>query len=176
MNTFGGIAISEARLLTETIVMSVLLLGLLVVSGFWLASFIHKSDVKGQRRLRNLKKQAKDDPGATQELERLKRKKRNKRKKNAKSIAGDVCLSVMLLGLALALTLLFVLPGWTDFILKDYQIYEGEFEVTKGNKMKYIDLDDGTSLIGGGGLDLGEHNGRVVYSKRTHTTMGVEAE
>ena len=164
-------------MLTETIVMSVLLLGLLVVSGFWLASFIHKSDVKGQRRLRNLKKQVKDDPGAAQELERLKRKKRNKRKKNAKSIAGDVCLSVMLLGLALALTLLFVLPGWTDFILKDYQIYEGEFEVTRGSsKPYYIDLDDGASLRGGGGLDLGEHNGRVVYSKRTHTTMGVEAE
>ncbi len=174
MNTFDGIAISETRLLTQNIIMSVLLLGLLVAAGFWLASCIKKSDVKGNKRKRNLRKRAKTDPAAEQELARLKRKKRNQRKRNAKSIVGSVCLGVIIAALAVTIALLFVLPGWIDFAIKDYMVYNGEFEVSRGNKLNYIDLDDGTELYGGGGLDVGEYNGRVVYSKRTHITMGAE--
>lgn len=174
MDTFNGIAISEARLLTQTIMMSVFLLGLLVAGGFWLASCIRKSDVKGKNRMRNLKKQAKNDSGAAQGLKRLKRKKRNQRKKNAKGIVGSICLGMIITALAVTISWLFVVPGWIDFAIKDYVVYNGEFEVSRGNKLNYIDLDNGTELYGGGGLDLGEHNGTVVYSKRTHITMGAK--
>ncbi len=176
MNVSCTIAILETRLLTQTIIMSVLLLGLLVAAGFWLASCVKKSDVKGKNRIRNLRKQAKNDPGAAQGLKRLKRKKKNQRKKNAKSIFGSVCLGIIIVSLSVTIAVLFVVPGWIDFAVKDYETYVGKFEVTQGNKLNYIDLDDGTSLHGGGGLDLGEYNGTVVYSKRTHITMGVDVK
>jgi hypothetical protein len=79
------------------------------------------------------------------------------------------------LSIVFALGVLFIclIPGWSDYIKKDYVVYEGSYEVTGvGGDMKII-LEDGTSLKEQSGLDEGEFEGRIVYSKRTKIPLGM---
>lgn len=67
-----------------------------------------------------------------------------------------------------------VIPGWTDYILKDYEIYDGEFEVVRYTRRNYIIFEDGTSISGSLGMERGTYNRKIVYSSRSKIALGVE--
>lgn len=111
-------------------------------------------------------------------LKKLARKEKKRRKERWKTLIEDSLIGLIIIG-ALAIALFWcVIPGWIDYIAKDYVVYEGEFEVEfevvrqTGNHA--IILEDGTRISGSLGLSDGEHNGQVVYTKRTEIALGVK--
>ncbi len=95
------------------------------------------------------------------------------RRGNSKIIPLKIVAAVLSIVFALGTLFICLIPGWSDYIKKDYVVYEGSYEVTGvGGDMKII-LEDGTSLKEQSGLDEGEFEGRVVYSKRTKIPLGM---
>jgi len=95
------------------------------------------------------------------------------RRGNSKIIPLKIVVAVWSIVFALGALFISLIPGWSDYIQKDYVVYEGSFEVTGvGGDMKII-LEDGTSLKEQRGLDEGEFEGRIVYSKRTKIPLGM---
>ena len=67
----------------------------------------------------------------------------------------------------------FFLPAWTDYVKKDYVVYDGDVEVEHYRRHYYTYLDDGTTLTGSLGLSEGKHNVTIVYSKRTEIALDI---
>ena len=139
-------------------------------------AFYNKEYLKNPKRIKVLRKRAVTDPIAKKRLEKIKRK----HKRNKKS-DGPNKITAFALVLILFLIVLFIcfIPGWTDYIKKDYVFYEGDFSVEHSWSYKYsinatITLDDGTELVGTLGLEEGEYTGKIVYSKRTEIALTVE--
>ena len=82
----------------------------------------------------------------------------------------------MLLVLVFVNLLVCVIPGWTDYITKDYAVYSGNVSVDKVLRTSQITLEDGTVLTGSLGLEKGQHNIQLVYSKRTKIALGMKQE
>ena len=165
----GGIKISEANLLAHTTVMSCIFL-LTVLLAIWaLIVFCKGNDKENKERIQKLKKRAETDPSVLKQLKNLKnRYQKNKRKI---LISGLLVESVLVI-LILVNLFLAVIPGWTDFVKKDYVVYEGEFEVYNYTREHYIILGDGTRLKGALGLDSGVYTDKIVYSPRSKFALG----
>lgn len=65
-----------------------------------------------------------------------------------------------------------VIPGWTDYIRKDYVVYTGEITVYNQMKRSRIELEDGTTIWGRGDFNEEDTYGTVVYSRRTKLFLG----
>ncbi len=165
----SGIKISEASLLTHTTVMSCILL-LTVLLAIWaLIIFCKDNDKENQERIQKLKHRAETDPSVLKQLANLKNRSQ---KSKRKAFVSALLVETFLIILILANLFFAVVPGWTDFVKKDYVIYEGEFEVYNYTCEHFIILEDGTRLKGALGLDSGTYNDKIVYSHRSKFALG----
>ena len=172
MNELAGIPISELRLLVETVVFTLLFSAALVAFGFAVYTQSNLSDRRKRRHLKRLRERAKTDETARLRLEKQERKQKARRKRNRRNILYDILILILCGGLCLALLLLAVIPGWTDYCRKDYVVYSGEFSVYAMPKHSRIRLPDGTTIWGRGNFDAEDTDGTLVYARRSKILMG----
>ena len=134
MNTFNGIPISDYRVLVHSIIFSILFLVLMIAFGFWLYISLTMKKTKERQRLRKLKEQAQTNETARRQLERIERKNKRRRQRNKDTIIADILVWSLTVCLATVILAWGVIPGWTDYIKKDYAVYTGE--ITVYNQMR----------------------------------------
>lgn len=169
---YNGVTINDTMLLVYNILFTFLLLLVLGVTVFAIRS-CRSSDAKKQREIRKkLEEKAKTDPYAKKKLDKMNRK-RNKSIKQ--EMFEKIFAFAVLTALSFTMLFFFFIPGWTDYVKKDYVVYEGTVTVTREyyRRHSYTYLDDGTCLTGRLGLDEGEHNVTIVYSKRTEIALDI---
>ncbi|MBQ3003043.1 MAG: hypothetical protein IJD82_04870 [Clostridia bacterium] len=174
MNTFGGIPIWEFKLL---ILVGAFLLMFFVLVGavaFWVYTLLCGRNKKDKERIERLKAKAPDDETAAKVLAKLERKRKRRRERNRASLVYEIVLFVLVACVAVASLVLFVIPGITDYVCKDYVVYTGSFEVRGTMRRSRIVLEDGTTLSGDAGFENGKAYGTVVYAKRTKLVLGGE--
>lgn len=171
---YHGINIGEWRLVLHNICFTFLffLSAVLVVVVF--ITYHGDRNKKLEERLSRLRERAKTDSYAKNQLAKLERKQSQKRRRELPEKIFMYCLS---LGLALVMLFVGVIPGWTDYVKKDYQVYTGRVEVEfrhggRYSRSSYIRFEDGTTVSGTLGLGAGEHYEKIVYSKRTEIALG----
>lgn len=172
MNTFNGIPISDYRVLVHSIIFSIMFLALMIAFGFWLYISLMMKNPKERQRLRKLKEKAQNDETARKQLEKIERKNKRRRQRNKDNIITDIIIWSATVCLAAAILTWGVIPGWTDYIRKDYVVYTGEFTVYKKLYRSRVELDDGTTIWGIGDFDEEDTYGTVVYSRRTKQFLG----
>lgn len=181
MRTYHGIPISESYLFVHNMVFTALLLVAIGVAIVLLVCSTYKNGQeekarikKEKRMVENLSKKAADDPMAQKQLKKLKKRQENQKQRTKQ----DMICNLLIWGLSLLVTVFLlvadVLPGWTDYIVKDYAIYQGSLEVTITQKKDRITLEDGTVLYGNGDLDKDDTYGTIVYSKRSKLVLGTK--
>lgn len=173
---YGGVEINEARLLTHNILFSLMLVILLAVAVVAFLTFRSKKDPKTQNRIARLKQRSETDSKAKKQLEKLERKQ----SRRVKDSLGIKLLVFSLLAVLIFLNVFVALiPGWTDYVKKDYIVYDGElsgeYEVKRYIRDSTIFLPDGTKISGALGLDDGMHTEIIIYSKRTKIALGRES-
>lgn len=177
MKEFNGIEIAEYKLLVENIFFSAFF-----AIGIGLAIFLlivmknNYSEDKTKNNFYELEECAKTDEVAKKRLEKLRRKDRKKRKERRVDAVFGCGILVLCVGIAVCALLVGVIPGWTDYIKKDYVVYEGAIGVYRSGKHSYIELEDGTETYGRSGFSYDDKYGTVVYSKRSKITLGGIAE
>ena len=164
---YNGIEINEIRLLVESIIFSVLLLILILIGCFFIAFSYDKQNKKSKIRIKKLKRESQADTIASKKLVQ-EEKKFKRRKQKAREDIFIIALIAVFIALLIVVCSIF----WCDYIIKDYVIYEGEFEVYRSTRRSYITLEDGTKIHGAACLSHGEHIGTLVYSKRSHIALG----
>ena len=167
-----GIPISELRLIVHSIIFTILFIGLMVAVEFWVYTSLTLKNPKRKEYLRKLKEKAQSDDFAKKQLEKIKRRNKRRHKRERKNIITDVFIWSISICVGVAILVWGIIPGWTDYIRKDYFVYTGEITVYQQMKNSRIELDDGTVIWGIG--DFNEHDtyGTVVYSKRTKQFLG----
>lgn len=176
MSTYHNIPINEGKLLLLTVIFTAVAVGLIVLGAFWLKNVIEDfcPDRSNRRRMEEIIARGEDDPKAQKRLKKLSRKERKQRKARRIAIIEDTLIGLILVGMLVIDLALCVIPGWSDYIAKDYVVYEGEFEVVSYTRNHYIILEDGTRLGGSAGLAEGEHFGQVVYAPRSEISLGAK--
>ena len=133
--------------------------------------FYDKDDRKAKKRMAALESKAKDDPKAQKRLEKSRRKFKKHRKEKIFAIVGIYGLLTVMFVLN---SVFCVVPGWMDYAIKDYEIYEGEFETISSGRDRFIETEDGVTLFGNHGLETEKtYYGEIVYGKRSKLTLGV---
>ena len=176
MNAYQGLPISETRLWIEALILTLMLLVSIAVTGVFLyLSLTGKGkNEKEKQRLQKLKEKAPNDALAQKQLEKLERKRQRKKRRGKAEAAYDLFITGIGIALSLTILILGVLPGWNDYLRKDYVIYTGEISVTYKLRNRYIELEDGTVVRS---YDLSEFDsddtfGTVIYAKRTGLYLG----
>ena len=162
-------AINDTILLVFSIIFTFLQLLITGVLVFVFITYMNK-DAKKQREIRKkLEEKAKTDPYAKKRLDKMNRK----RKKSIKQELIEKAVSFAVLAVLFIVNFsFFFLPAWTDYVKKDYVVYEGRVQVDYYRRHYYTHLDDGkTTLTGSAGLSEGEHNVTIVYSKRSEIVL-----
>ena len=171
---YNGIEINEGILLANNIIFTLILLFLVVVGVFAFVVFRNSKNSKTEDRIKHLKLKADTDPEAKKQLEKLQRKFR---KKNAHNTLDKVLVFSLLVILIFINLFVAVIPGWVDYIKKDYVVIGGdlarEYDVHRTIRYSTITLEDGTVLTGSLGLSEGKHSYAIVYSRRTKYLLGV---
>ena len=167
-----GIPISELRLIVHSIIFTILFIGLMVAAGFLAYTSLTLKNPKEKEHLRRLKEKAKSDELAKKQFEKLERRNKRRRRRERKNIVTDVFIWSIFVCVSVAILVWGIIPGWTDYIRKDYVVYTGEITVYQQMKYSRIELDNGTVIWGRG--DFNEHDtyGTVVYSRRTKEFLG----
>ncbi|MBR3894078.1 MAG: hypothetical protein IKJ35_02910 [Clostridia bacterium] len=169
MYTFEGIPISDLKVLVHNLIFSIMFLVLAVVFGFWLYTSLTMENPKKKQRIKALKEKAKHDEAARKQLDKIERQNKRRRKRNRGNMIFDIFILVLSICCAGLLLFFGIVPGWIDYVKKDYVVYTGE--ITFHYKLRsgsYIELADGTTVWGGkGAFDSEDTYGTVVYSKRT---------
>jgi hypothetical protein len=176
---YNGVLLDDSKLLGITIIMTFILIvfvSALAVYFIFIRNMSATSEKKEAKRIKRLENDAKDKPELQKQLNKLKRKRSNRNKREGKSIWLDILIAVIAT-VAICLNLfLAVIPGWTDYTLKDYVVYTGSYEtvhsstggyygiVRRGNTF-YTVLPDGTRIDGAS--HSGTNYGTVIYSKRS---------
>ena len=169
---FDGIPISELRLIVHSIIFTIMFIGLMVAVGFWAYTSLTLKNPKEKEHLRRLKEKAQSDDFAKKQLEKIKRKNKRRRKRERKNIVTDVFIWSISVCVGVAILVWGIIPGWTDYIRKDYVVYTGEITVYQQMKNSRIELEDGTVVWGIGDFDEHDTYGTVVYSRRTKQFLG----
>lgn len=169
--------VNDSKLLVWVIVFSLVLLFTIALGAFVYSFYNNDENSKNAKRIRTLIERAKTDPIAEKRLKKFERK----HKRNLKNDRVDkVIIFTFILILMFINLFLCVIPGWLDFINKDYVVYDGALSVEtniyvhKFTRTSTITLGDGTVLTGSLGLEEGQHNKRIVYSKRTEIALWIE--
>ncbi len=172
MDSFNGIEIAEYKLLTHNIFFSAfLIIGIVltVVAIIMLKSNFPKENSK---HVNELKKRAEKDAWAKKRMEKLERKAKRKRKQMRDDIIFECFLLTLCVGIVIVSLLAGVIPGWTDYIKKDYVVYTGEIVVYDNYKRGYIIIEDETKIEGTSIFDSNDKSGTLVYSKRMRIALG----
>ena len=172
MKYINGIQISELRLIVHSIIFTILFIGLMVAVGFWVYTSLKLKNPKEKEHLRKLKEKAQSDELAKKQFEKLERKNKRRRKRERKNIITDVFIWNISVCVGVAILVWGIIPGWTDYIRKDYVVYKGEITVYQQMKNSRIELEDGTVVWGIGDFDEHDTYGTVVYSRRTKQFLG----
>ena len=172
MNTYKGIPITEYRLLTLSVLFSVLLIVLLIVVSIWIYTHLSMRNKKETQHIKKLKENAKNDEFAKKQLVKIERKKKRKRKENKHNTIYDAIVLSICMCLAVVNLVWGVIPGWTDYIIKDYVVYTGDIKVYDQLRNSRIELGDGTTVWGNGSFEENDDYGTIVYSKRTKRFLG----
>lgn len=172
---YNGIHINEGKLLANNIIFTLILLLTIAIAAFAFLTYRNGENKKMKDRIKRLKAMAKIDTDANRQLERLERKRKKQRNHG---MLEKVLILSLLLALILINLFVAVIPGWMDYVKKDYIVYGGdldlEYTVHRYIKSSTITLDDGTVLSGIFGLDEGKHNETIVYSKRTKIVLWID--
>ena len=166
---YNGTLLNDSRLLFITIVMTILLIvfiAALAVYFIFIRNFSTTSTKKESERIKRLEKDAKENSALKKQLDKLKRKRANRNKRAGNSIWLDVIVSVLASFCIFLNLFCCVIPGWTDYALKDYVVYTGSYESTYTSKSYYTILPDGTQITGGR-FNRGTNYGTVIYAKRS---------
>ncbi len=166
---YQGIEINEVKLLLFSLLFTVIfiaLAGLTIVLFYYLR---RGGNSKLKERMVRLRERAESDAYAKNELVKLERKHGKKLKRE---LYSGVALCAVSLTLSLIILFGFMLPGWCDYVKKDYVLYSGRLEVEHNRQHRNIILEDGTVVSGDLGYDSGIHRGKIVYSKRTEIALG----
>ena len=169
---YNGISISELRLIVHSVVFTIFFLCLTVAVGFWVYASRSTKNPKEKEHLQKLRAKAQNDELAQKQLEKLERKNKRKRKCKRKNILTDVMIWTISICLAIAILALGIIPGWTDYIKKDYVVYTGKITVYQQIRRSHIELEDGTTIWGIGDFDEEDTYGTVIYSRRTKQFLG----
>ena len=172
MSMYNGIPISELGLIVHSVVFTILFLGLAVAFGFWLYTSLTMKNPKEKDRLLKLKEKAKNDELAKKQLKKIERKNKRRRMREKENIIADVFIWGLSICVAAVILAWAVIPGWADYVSKDYVVYTGEITVYNQMKRSRIELEDGTTVWGRGDFDEGDKYGTVIYSKRTKLFLG----
>lgn len=172
VDMYNGIAISELRLIVHSVAFTMVFLVMVVALVFWVYTSHTMKNPKEKERLRKLREKAQDDELAKKQLEKIKRKNKRKRKCERENIITDVIIWSISACIAIVTPTCGIIPGWTDYIKKDYVVYTGEITVYQQNRRSRIELDDGTIVWGIGEFDVDDTYGTVIYSKRTKQFLG----
>ena len=167
-----GIPISELRLIVHSIIFTILFIGLMVAVGFLAYTSLTLKNPKEKEHLRRLKEKAQSDELAKKQFEKLERRNKRRRRRERKNIVTDVFIWSISVCVGVAILVWGIIPGWTDYIRKDYVVYTGEITVYQQMKYSRIELDNGTVIWGIGDFDEHDTYGTVVYSRRTKQFLG----
>jgi len=172
---YNGIHINEGKLLADNIIFTLILLLTIAIAAFAFLTYRNSENKKMKDRIKRLKAMAKIDTNVNRQLKKLERKQ--KKQKNH-SLLEKALIFSLLFALILINLFVAVIPGWTDYVKKDYVVYGGdldlEYTVHRYIKSSTITLEDGTVLSGIFGLDEGKHFETIVYSKRTKIVLGID--
>jgi len=168
----NGIPISELRLIVHSVVFTLLFLSLMVASGFLGYASLKLKNPKEKEHLRKLKEKAQSDELAKKQLEKIERKNKRRRKREKENIITDAIIWSISVCLAIVILAWGVIPGWTDYVKKDYVVYKGEITVYQQTRRSRIELEDGTTVWGIGNFDQEDTYGTVIYSRRTKQFLG----
>ena len=168
---YNEIKINEFPLLFFASFHTILLIALIALGVVGFFVFYDKDDKKAKKRMEALEARAEGNPKAQKRLEKSRRKFKKQRKEKILAIVG-------IYGL---LTIMFILnsvfcvaPCWMDYAIKDYEIYEGEFDTVSSGRDRFIETEDGVTLFGNYGLGTEKtYYGEIVYGKRSKITLGV---
>ena len=114
----------------------------------------------------------KDVKSLEKQLEKIERRNKRRRRRDMEGVIVNVLIVCFLIGFTIADLSLGIVPGWTDYIKKDYVVYTGGLEVYVQGKRSYIKLEDGTVIQGKGDFDSDDTYGTIVYSKRSKLFLG----
>ena len=169
--SYNGIEINECPLLSYTIFHTILLLAIIAIGIVAFFVFYDKDDRKAKKRMAVLEAKAKGDPKAQKRLEKSRRKFKKHRKEKILAIVGIYGLLTVMFVLN---SVFCVVPCWMDYAIKDYEIYDGEFETISSGRDRFIETEDGVTLIGNQHLGTDKtYYGEIVYGKRSKLTLGV---
>ena len=172
MKFINGIQISELRLIVQSTIFTILLLGLVVVIGFLVYTSLTMKNPKEKEHLLKLKEKAQSDELAKKQLEKLERRNKRRNKREKENIITDIFIWSISVCVGVAILAWGIIPGWTDYIRKDYVVYKGEITVYQQMRRSRIELEDGTVVWGIGDFDEYDTYGTVVYSRRTKQFLG----
>ena len=172
MKYINGIQISELRLIVQSTIFTILFIGLMVAVGFWAYTSLTLKNPKEKEHLRRLKEKAPSDELAKKQFEKLERRNKRRRRRERKNIVTDVFIWSISVCVGVAILVWGIIPGWTDYIRKDYVVYKGEITVYQQMRNSRIELEDGTVVWGIGDFDEHDTCGTVVYSRRTKQFLG----
>ena len=168
----NGVSISEYRLLAHTVFCTVVFLILAVALVFLFCIFLTMKNPKEKEHLRRLRERARKDEGAKKQFEKIQRKKKRRRKREKENIIVGILIWSAAVCVAGVILIWGIIPGWTDYVKKDYVVYKGEIAVYQRIRLSHIELADGTTVWGVGDFDDEDTSGTVVYSRRTKRFLG----
>lgn len=159
-DTVRGITLSYHRLIGVTVLFTTVMVFVAYVVIAYTVSALKGVDKKRLERLRESKVQ-----------HRIKEYEKAKRKlvRELIEIIGFVLLFALLISLA---TTKLIFPALSDYVSKDYVVYQGSIEVTTGGRHSHVMLEDGTKITGTADLDDSDTYGTVIYSKKSKMILG----
>ena len=174
---YNGIEINEGKLLANNVVFTLILVFLIVMGVIAFFVYSNRENPKSKERRMRLKSEAQTDSNAKKQYEKLERKRQKRKKDDIANRSLVFSLLIILIGINLFVA---VIPGWMDYIKKDYIVYGGdttvEYEVHRYIRSSTITLEDGTVLSGVSYLDEGTHSETIIYSRRTKIVVGIECK
>ncbi len=173
---YNGIEIDDTKLLIWVIISTLGLLFTVITGVVAYFYFYDKENSTNAKIIKELREKAVSDPIASKRLRKMERK----HKRKTKNDRLDKILVFSLISVLLFINIIFgVIPTWTDYIKKDYIVYEGNISVEHDIGFRYtktstITLDDGKTITGTLRLEEGQYYKRIVYSKRSEIPLGIE--
>ncbi len=169
---FNGIALAEWKLLLVIIVTNAFLAACAIFTVCYFFAMRQRKNPKEEARIKKLRDLAETDEYAAKQLGKLERKKKHRRNRDRDLRTEAIFVNVLIIVLFFVTLIYITIPAWQDYTIKDYVVYEGEFEVFRTQRRSRVKLDDGTILWGSAGFDYGEHEGTLVYAKRSEIVLG----
>lgn len=94
--------------------------------------------------------------------------------KNKEILTLFSVLTVVIVASIIVLLSCGLIPAILDYSIKDYVVYNGDFDVHSYLRNSYTVIDDGTKLNGEAGCEDVDKHGTIVYAKRSLHILGAD--